>query len=134
LEYEEYTSGGLIAIGTMTNFCELTGYNRAGGTSAEIPATSLCSKAVENEIGLPDFGTTTLSFNFAPRTPVQGKLHQFFMSGDVIAVKVTLPKNGGEMVQLGFVQQESEQSAVGGLWTATAQIRNTGERVDIAAA
>jgi hypothetical protein len=129
--YGAYVSGGTIVEGLLSNFCELTNYNRQGGTSPELPATSLCSVAQEYELGLPDFGTTALDFNFAPRTAIQTALHDFYLSGEQIAVKVTLPKEGGEMVQLGFVQQESEQAGVGALWAATATIRNTGNRVDI---
>jgi hypothetical protein len=133
-DYGAYTSGGSIAKGVLSNFCELTNYNRQGGTSPELPASSLCSVAQEYELGLPDFGTTALDFNFAPRTAIQTALHEFYLSGDKTAVYVNLPKSGGQMVQLGFLQQESETAGVGALWTASATIRNTGNRFDIAAA
>jgi len=132
--YGAYVSGGEADIGILSNFCELTNYNRQGGTSPEIPATSLCSTAQEFEIGLPDFGTTQFDYNFAPRTGIQEALHAFYLSGEKIAVKVTLPKAGGELIQLGFVQQESETAGVGGMWTGSTTIRNTGNRVDVAAA
>lgn len=132
--YGTYSSGGEIVEGTLSNFCELTNYNRAGGTSPEISTTSLCSTAQEYEIGLPDFGTTQIDYNFAPRTAIQEALHSFYLSGDKIAVKVVLPNSGGEMVQIGFIQQESETAAVNGIWTASVTIRNTGNRVDIEAA
>lgn len=131
-DYGAYVSGGSISEGDFSNFCELTGYNRQGGASPELPASSLCSVAQEFELGLPDFGTTQLDFNFAPRTAIQGALHEFWLSGDKTAVKVVLPKEGGEMIQMGLVQQESEQAAVNGMWTASATIRNTGNRYDIA--
>lgn len=130
--YGTRTSGGLIDVAEFSNLCELTNYNRQGGSSPEIPASSLCSTAAEFELGLPDFGTTQLSFNFAPRTAIQEALHDFYESGEKIAVKITLPKDGGEMIQLGFIQQEAETAGVGGIWTATATIRNTGNRVDLA--
>lgn len=128
--YGTYTSGGYIDEGAFSNLCELTNYNRAGGTSPEIAATTICSTAQEFEIGLPDFGTTTLDFNFAPNTAVQGALHAFYLSGDKMAVRVVLPNAGGNLVQVGFVQQESETAGVGGIWTASATIRNTGNRYD----
>jgi len=128
--YGTYTSGGTFDIGSFSNLCELTNYSRTGGTSPEIPATSLCSVAQEYEIGLPDYGTTTLSFNFAPRTTIQTALHTFYLSGDVMAVKIILPGVGGTLTQLGFVQQETETAGVGGLWAATATIGNTGNRFD----
>lgn len=128
--YGTYTSGGNFDIGSFSNLCELTNYNRQGGTSPEIPATTICSDAQEYEIGLPDFGTTQIDFNFAPTTAVQGALHTFYLSGDATAVKVILPKSGGNLVQLGFVQQESETAGVNGIWAASGTIRNTGNRFD----
>lgn len=129
--YGTYTSGGHFDIGVFSNFCELTNYNRQGGSSPEITATTVCSTAQEYELGLPDFGTTQLSFNFAPSTTVQGALHAFYLSGAVMAVKVILPNSGGELTQMGFVQQESETAGVGGLWTAQTTLKNTGNRFDI---
>jgi Ubiquitin-activating enzyme E1 FCCH domain len=129
-----YTSGGKMDEGSFSNFCELTGYNRSGGSSPEIDADSLCSVAKEYEIGLPDYGTTQIDFNFAPRTAIQTAVQAFYTSGEKLAVKVVLPNSGGEMVQLGFVQQTSEQVGKGGLWTGSMTIRNTGPRFDVAAA
>lgn len=131
-DYGTYVSGGTVQKGVLSNFCELTNYNRQGGTSPELPASSLCSVAQEYELGLPDFGTTQLDFNFAPETAIQTALHDFYLSGEKIAVYVNLPKQGGQMVQLGLMQQESETAGVGALWTASATIRNTGNRYDVA--
>lgn len=126
-------TGGTVEKATMSNFCELTGYNRSGGSSPEIEGTSICSTAAEFEIGLPDFGTTQMDYNFAPRTAIQMAVEQLYRSGEKMAVKVKLPKNGGVMVQLGFVQQTSESASNGSLWTGSMTIRNTGPRIDIAA-
>lgn len=128
--YGTYASGGTFDVAEFSNFCELTNYDRQGGSAPEIAATTICSDAQEYELGLPDFGTTTLSFNFAPKTTVQGALHTFYLSGAKTAVHFTLPNGGGDGVQMGFIQQESESAAVGGLWTAKATIRNTGNRFD----
>jgi hypothetical protein len=132
--YGTFSSAGSIDFATFSNFCELTGYNRQGGSKPEQDATSLCSEAAEYELGLPDFGTTQLDFFFAPRTAIQTAMREFDESGDKLAVKVVLPRSGGEIVQLGFVQQLSEQSAVNGLWTASMTLRNTGRRYDVPAA
>jgi hypothetical protein len=129
-----WTSGGQIDVGTFSNFCELTGYNRQGGSSAEIDSTSLCSTAKEYEIGLPDFGTTQLDFKFAPRTAIQLAIATFDESKDKMAVRVDLPKSGGRMVQLAFIQQTSEAAANGGIWTGSITVKNTGKREDFAAA
>lgn len=134
--YTTYTSGGIIEVGQFSNFCELTAYNRQGGTSPDIPETSLCSTAQEFSVGLPDYGTTQFDFKFAPQTTIQLALKSFYDgddAGDVGAVKITLPKNGGVMVQLGRVQTMSEQSGNNAIWTASATLRNTGRREDFAA-
>jgi len=130
--YGTYSSGGEIQKVTFSNFCELTNYNRQGGAAAEIPATSACSVAQEVEIDLPDYGTTQIDYNFAPRTAVQLAVQGYYNSGEKVAVKVTLPKNGGTMVQLGYIQQTSEQAGNGTIWTGSLTVRNTGRRVDFA--
>lgn len=132
-ESDDYVSGGIIELAELSNFCELTNYNRAGGSKPEENVTSLCSTAAEYELGLPDFGTTTIDFKFAPRTTIQEALKEFERSGDKMAVKVILPNEGGEMVQLGFIQSTSESAAVGGIWRGSMTIRNTGYRVDVEA-
>lgn len=130
--YGAYSSGGEIQKVTFSNFCELTNYNRQGGASAEIPATSACSVAQEFEIDLPDYGTTQIDYNFAPQTAVQLAVQDYYNSGEKVAVKVTLPKSGGTMVQLGYIQQTSEQAGNGTIWTGSLTVRNTGARVDFA--
>lgn len=130
-----YTSGGNVEVGSFSNFCELTGYNRQGGSSPEIDATSLCSTAAEFELGLPDFGTTQLDFNFAPQTAIQQAIADFYSgdnSGQTMAVKVVLPNSGGTRIQLGFIQQTSETGANNGIWTGSLTIRNTGPSADFA--
>lgn len=131
--YGAYVSAGGFDEAEFSNFCELTNYNRQGGSSPEMPTTSLCSTAQEYELDLPDFGTTQIDFKFAPRTAIQVALEEFYRSQEKMAVKVTLPNSGGVMVQLGFVQQKSEQAGNGTIWTASATIRNTGPRYDVEA-
>lgn len=132
--YTAYSSGGVVDVGSFSNFCELTGYNRQGGSKPEIDSTSLCSDAAEYELGLRDFGTTQLDFKFAPQTTIQAAIKTFDASGDKMAVRVDLPRSGGRMVQLGFIQQTTEQAQVNGIWSGSITVRNTGARVDFPAA
>jgi hypothetical protein len=132
--YGAYTSGGTVLEAAFSNFCELTGYNRQGGASAEIDVTTICSTGQEFLLGLPDFGTTQIDYNFAPEVGVQQAIEAAYRSGELIAVRVTLPNGGGERIQMGYVQQTSETASVGGVWTASMTIRNTGAPVDVAAA
>ncbi len=127
-----YSSGGHADKAQMSNWCELTGYNRQGGTKTENDASSLCSTAKEYELGLPDFGTTQLDYHFAPQTAIQLAMAALDLSGDKMAVAVKLPKNGGQRIQLGFVTQTSETASVNGLWTGTMSVRNTGKPLDLA--
>lgn len=128
--YTTYVSGGKVDVGTFSNLCELTNYNRQGGSSPEIGATSICSEAAEFEIGLPDYGSVQVDYNFAPSVGVQQALQAAYESGETIAVKIVLPKNGGTMVLLGFVQQTSEQAGNNGIWTGSLTMRLTGKRHD----
>ncbi len=133
--YGTYTGSGKVEVATFSNFCELTGYNRQGGTSPEIDATTICSTAAEYEVGLPDFGTTQLDFNFAPQTAIQLAISEFYSgdsAGEQIAVRIQLPRSGGAMILIGTIQQTSESASVNGLWKGSLTIRNTGNRYDYA--
>lgn len=125
--YTPYTSGGTLAPLVYSNFCELTGANQQDGTADELDATTICSTAKEFEQGLGDSGTMTLDYNFAPNTPVQAAMRAAKLSGDEVAIRITMPKDGGTIVLIGTVQQTSFQGANGALWTGSATIRLTGE-------
>lgn len=129
--YTAYASAGVANEGVFSMWCELVDYNRQGGSSPEIPASTQCSTAQEFEIGLPDYGTTQIQYNFAPRTAIQLALKTAYDDATLTAVKISLPSAGGEMTQLGYIQQMSEQGATNGLWTANLTMRNTGARYDV---
>jgi hypothetical protein len=129
--YGAYVSGGTYQEAEFSNFCDLTNYNRTGGTSPEVSTTALCSTAQEFLLGLPDFGTTQIDYNFAPATAIQVAMQAAYVSGDQIAVKVILPDSGGTLVHMGFVQQTSETAGVGSpIWAGSMTLRNTGQRQD----
>lgn len=127
-DYGTYTGGGHIGLAVFSTLCELTSFNRQGGTSPEIPATSQCSVAQEFEVGLPDFGTVQVAYNFAPGVAVQAAIQAAYEAGSVFAAKIVLPNSGGTLVVLGFVQQTGEATQVGALWTASFTMRCTGKR------
>lgn len=130
--YGTWVSGGTITKSSFSNYCQLTGYNRQGGSSPEQDVSTICSTAAEFELGLQDFGTTQLDYLFSLQDTVQQAMQDADASKDIIAIRVILPKSGGTMVQLGFVQQTSEQASNGGNWTGSTTIRNSGPRADIA--
>ena len=130
-DYGTFSGSALWNPGTMSTWCEVTGLNRQGGSSPEIPASTVCSDFEEVEIGLANFGTVAIDFNYAPLTPIQQALEEFHESGDKIAICYSLPKSGGERWVFGFVQQTGEQGANGGLWTGSTTIRATGKPVTV---
>jgi hypothetical protein len=129
-DYGTYTpNSGKADLAVFSTLCELTGFNRQGGSSPEIPATTQCSTAAEFEIGLPDFGTAQVDFHYSPDVAVQQAIDAAQLSGDPFAYKITfLRKPGVFVIGLGFVQQTSEQGQVGGLWTGSFTMRSTGRK------
>lgn len=131
--YGTYTSGGKVYVPTWSNWCELKGYNRQPAASPDLDATTICSESSEYEVGLPDPGTTQFDFNFAPRTAIQVAAKDYYdgdNAGKQIATRVDLPANGGRMIQIGTIQQMTEQASVNQLWQGSLTQRNTGKRYD----
>jgi hypothetical protein len=129
-DYGAYqASSGKADLAEFSTLCELTGFNRQGGSSPEIAATSQCSTAQEFEIGLPDFGTVQVDFNYSPDVAVQQAIDLAYNSGSTFAYKILFNKKPGVFViGFGFVQQTSEQGQVGGLWTGSFTMRSTGKK------
>lgn len=127
--YGTYVSGGIVQEPNFGSWCELTGYNVQGGTSAEIDTTTICSTAVENVLGLPDRGNMTLDFNYAPKTNIQQVLQASQRSGEVVPFKLELPNaaQNGYVYMFGRVSQASFSGAVGGKHTGSMTIRLTGD-------
>ncbi len=100
-DYGTYVSGGIAAKGVFSNFCELTGFDRSGGAAAEISTTTICSDAEESEVGLRNFGTLKLDYNFAP-TAVVNAFDAAQAAGTSIMVKRVLPKSAGATIWTGY--------------------------------
>lgn len=133
--YSAWISGGTYTIGEFTNFCALTNYQRQGGSADENETTSLCTTKFKTyKLGLGDPGTTQIDYLFAPLTDdLQVRLAELDGSKEMTAFRIDLPEGGGRMVQLGYVQQTSEQAGNGTLWTGSATFRNSGTREDFEA-
>src|SRR6478736_470686 len=114
--YTAYTSGGTAAKVLFTDFCELTNYNQQDGAADELDATTICSTAKEFESGLQDPGTLQLDYLYAGSQPVQAALKAAKKSGDIVAFKLELPKDGGTIITFGSVQQQSLTGGNGALW------------------
>ncbi len=131
--YSTWTSGGTFDPVVFSEFCEVTNWNRTGGSKTQINADSICSTIGEVEVGLAQPGSLNLSLNYAPDVLVQVALESADISGDEIAIKRQMPKNGGTRTYLGFVQQMSETAGNNGLWTASVVILLTGQSFNVAA-
>ena len=123
--YTTWTSGGIAAKGTFSNFCELTGFDRSGGASADIPVSTICSDAEESEVGLRNYGNLKLDYNFA-NTVVQTAFDTAQTAGTPLMVKRVLPKSAGATVWTGLVLETSESAQVNEVWKGTANIKLTG--------
>lgn len=125
--YTPYASGGIVEEAAFSNFCELTGVNQQDAAADQIEVTTICSTAKEFEQGLSDSGTMQLDYNFAPNEAVQAAIRAAKISGDAIAFRVTLPKQGGIIILIGTVQQSSFTASVNGVWTGSTTVKLTGE-------
>jgi len=123
--YTTWTSGGIAAKGTFSNFCELTGFDRSGGASADIPVSTICSDAEESEVGLRNYGNLKLDYNFAS-TVVQTAFDAAQTAGTPLMIKRVLPKSAGATVWTGLVLETSESAQVNEVWKGTANIKLTG--------
>lgn len=121
------SASGSFYVGDFSTFCALTSANRTGASKTSIPATTVCSVEEEFEVGLAGQGTIAIDYNYAPLTDsVQVAIEAFDRSGDTTAFKIQLPKSGGTITRLGFVQQTSDKGQVNSLWTASATLLLTG--------
>lgn len=122
-----YVSGGRVDKIAFSIFCELTGMNQQGAGADQQDVSTVCSTAKEFEQGLTDTGTANLDFNYAPNTTVQIALRAAELSGEKIAIKVTLPNSGGTIILIGTVQTTSFTGAVGdAIWRGSASIKLSG--------
>ena len=124
-DYTTYVSGGVAAKGVFSNFCELTGFDRSGGASAEIETTSICSDAQEFEAGLRAFGNLKLDYNFAS-TVVINAFDAAQAAAKPLIIKRILPKSAGATVWNSLVLETGESAEVNGVWKGSATIKING--------
>lgn len=125
-DYTTYVSGGVAAKGVFSNFCELTGFDRSGGASAEIETTSICSDAQEFEVGLKAFGNLKLDYNFAS-TVVISAFDAAQAAAKPLMIKRILPKSSGATVWNTLVLETGESAEVNGVWKGSATIKINGD-------
>lgn len=126
-DYPAYTSGGIVRPVVLSEMCELTGANQQDGAADQTDVSTICSTAKEFEQGLADSGTLQLDFNWAGLEATQAALREARRTGEAIAFQVKFPKAGGIVTMFGTVQQTSFQGQTGGVWTASATIKLTGD-------
>ena len=124
-----YESGGTTAKGQYSASCEVTSYTGDSGTTTETSTETNCGRAID--FGATDPGSVSIAYNDAPND-FQEALNESRKSGEQTALKTTLPNGGGVIHDVGVVTQVGNASTAGGVWTGSATIRRTVERVDLA--
>lgn len=127
--YGTYSSGGTSAKGVFSSSCEITSYTGDSGATTEIVTETNCSRQVD--FGQTDYGSVSLAYSKAPGA-FQVALSDSRKNVTEIALKTTLVNSGGTLVDIGVVTQIGNAASAGGIWTGSATIRRTSERVDLA--
>lgn len=129
LDYAAYVSGGTFAKATYSGSCEVTGYQGDTGATTETTTETNCGKSID--FGAPDPGNVTINYNRAPG-PFQAAVETSRTAVTPVALKTTLPGGGGVMIDIGVITQVGRAGQAGGVWTGSATLRRTVDRVDIA--
>jgi len=124
-----YASGGTAAKGVFSSSCEITSYTGDSGATEEIATTTNCGKQID--FGATDYGSVSINYSKAPGA-FQAALVTSRKDVTEIALKTTLVNSGGTLVDIGVVTQIGNAASAGGIWTGSATIRRTSERVDLA--
>lgn len=121
-----YTSGGTGAEATFGAWCEVTNFNRQGGSKPETTVSGLCSTAEEIELGLPSYGSVSFTTNWSPDTAMQVAVDAAYDNGEVFPLQYQPAGAKTQTTLLGFVQQTSESAQAGGVWVGNVGYRVTG--------
>jgi len=124
--YGTFSGTALAAPGDMSRWCEVTSFNRAGGSAAEIDNTDVCSVAVETIRGLKDNGSITADFKFAPETAIQLAIKDFDDSGDLTAINYSPPGGAWSRWAIGYISTTSETGQTNQRWNGSLSFRVTG--------
>lgn len=135
LEGVDSTGWGVFAAGAQgraavfSQWCEVTSFNRQGGSKPETAVTSVCSTAEEVELGLPSYGSVQIATNWSPDTALQQAIEANYDTSDPYPIRYR-PRNARTLTTvLGFVQQTGESGATGGIWAGSVNYRITGKPV-----
>lgn len=126
--YDLYTSGGTGAKATLSATCQMTGSTHGSGSTTEITTETNCG--ISKSFGSPDDGQATFNFNYAPAAFIEA-LEDSRRNVTETAVVTTLPSDAGIMVDIGVVITVGRDGSAGGVWTGTATMTRTQERIDL---
>lgn len=127
--YGAYVSGGTVAKGVFSSSCEITSYTGDSGTTSETTTETNCGKAVD--FGATDPGSVSVNYNKA-QNDFQSAINASRKTVSDTAFKTTLVNGGGVMIDIGVITTEGNAASAGGIWTGSATLRRTQERVDLA--
>ena len=93
---------------TYTDICAIQTISGPDGSAATIDATTLCSTAKEFIVGLPDYGTVSLTGLYDPADTAIGALKTQFDAQTEESFKITLADTGAAEITFdGYVTQFS---------------------------
>jgi hypothetical protein len=129
LNFGAYVSGGTVSKATLSNTCQLTGYQGPTGSTPSSTVDTNCGTS--KTYGNPQPGTVTLAFAEASTAFVIA-LKTARANVDQIALVTTLPLSRGKTVDIGTVVATDSNATANGNWTGGATIERDFERIDVA--
>lgn len=126
--YGVYVSGGQVSVGTLSNSCQLTGYQGPTGTTPSTTVDTNCGSA--KTYGTPQPGTVTLAFAEAENA-FDATLKAARAVAGQVALVTTLPLARGKRIDIGTVVSYDSSASANGNWTGGASIERDHDRIDI---
>lgn len=127
--YGTWVSGGTASKGIYSSSCEITDYTGDSGATTETSTETNCG--ISKDFGSTDPGTVSVSYNKAPND-FQEAVDASRKSIESTALRITLPKNNGIIIDIGVVTQTGNAGTAGGLWTGSFTMTRKVERIDLA--
>lgn len=116
--FTTYGSGGTMKSYTFVNTCEATSFDGLDGEASEIDTTTLCSVAKEKRLGLQDFGSFSIDYNWVMSDLAQIELRKAQADGKERQIKVILA-DGSIVYFAGFVKSATMSGGVDAVYTGS---------------
>jgi hypothetical protein len=126
--YDAYASGGTASKATMTQTCQCTSYS--GPTGQTPTSTVVTSCGPVKTFGDPELGAANVGLLYAPGSFRQ-TLRNANKNGDLVAIKIVLPRNKGICFDIGRVTSLDRGASANGSWTGDFVLERTEYTIEI---